>query len=401
MVLVVLVLVAGGAVAVSTGVVDLRGESTAAETPTPTETPDVTPTPTPAPTLTPTPTSTPTPTPTPTPADEGEEYDVEFPGAATITVYGRTLTPIESGTLTIYDEDESAVAEFDLTKRHINTVDELTPEKNYTAEVTEAGAGNIWPDTRKTFDPGKVDDLEIEASFWFNDAETYRYQVREIAPPDINEDGEPVEPTPRVYALGKRGDDGNAYLELSNFYREELPPHPSLTGPGKFLKVNWDSYYLKGSGTDGWIEFDHMWYDPEGSPLHILVKEGLSEFDGQFDRTFLGTWEINDEAIHPKLTEPRNESLSDTLNHTTPPEAINGTEAHVYRLNVELGHRWQDDYEYEDLLVWVDPDTGYVLRVYSEMKLLNGELQESRLVIDFYDHGDVEINPHDYQPWDD
>lgn len=376
-VLVVSALVVGGAVAVTTGFVDLGGhESTPTPTPeapsdeTPAETGTPEPTPTEVSTATPESTSTPTP-------DDG----VHDENAINVAVYKHNdSNSVESGKLTIYDESGSVVDEFDLDRRPANTFDGLTPDRNYTAEVSEVGAGNIWPDVSRSFDPGETDSLDIVTGFDFAAADSYRYQLRHIRHSDV-EDGDVVENPTRWLSKGKY-DDESVYLRFGSYDRWNSP-----AGPIQMIDIDNKQFY-NSQPTNGWVESDHLTYNPLRMPEHYPVQKSLDKYDHRLERTFVGTRTLDDSTVPEPLTE-RDRSL---------PDEINGTEAHVYELTFDGYSEWTDlDYEYNAATVYVDPDTGYVLRWSSHESLLgNVGMVECRMIIDFYDHDAVQVDPDEY-----
>jgi|GEM_PF-6932622 len=410
-VLLVLALAGGGALAVSLGYVDWNDddENDSTGTPEPTATPDSTATPTSDSTTTQEPTPTPEPSPDPTPTPEPTpEYEASSPSVVTVYAYKHNESQeLNSGNLTIYDDDGSVVdqADFDRIPRHSAT--ELEPGENYTAHISEVGRGDRWPDVAETFDPGEVDDLEIvTADIEFQGTDTYRYQQR-IVYGEYVEDGEiTANQSELVEDLGVSHTEG--FTESGNFSHDQnllSDTHSPV------VKINDEVYsQFRWLLDKPWIDMSSIELHPEHRPEHIPTRESLDEFESRHERTYLRTKELNDSDVPKQL---RYDSI---------PESVNGTEVHVFEITFD-GHSeyaeeemepYQDgtpQYDFEDsnARVYVDSETGHVLKWYSEQRFgmgmwntyPNPGMVDNIVVIHFYDHNEegLDVDPDEYPPF--
>lgn len=406
-VLLVLALAGGGVLAVSTGYVDWGSEtgSDSTETPEPTATSDSTPTATPEPTPEPTPTATQEPTPTPEPTPE---YEANSPSVVTVYAYKHNESQeLNSGNLTIYDDEGTVVDRADLDRIPRHSATELEPGENYTVHISEVGRGDRWPDARETFDPGEVDDVEIvTADIEFQGTDTYRYQQR-IVYGEYVEDGEiTANQSELVEELGVSHTEG--FTESGNFSHDQnllSDTHSPVVSIDDEIYAQ--HLWLVGNP---WIDRSSTELHPVHRPEHIPTRESLSEFESRHERTYLGTKELNDSTLPGQL---RYESV---------PERINGTEVHVFEVAFDghseyaeedmepyQGGSPQYDFEGSNARVYVDSGTGYILKWYSEQRFgmgmwhtyPNPGMLDNVVVIHFYDHDDesLDVDPDEYPPF--
>jgi hypothetical protein len=354
-------------------------ESTATQTQTPESTQTATATETATETQTATPTQTPTETPTQTPTDTPTETpDGSAEDAVRLSFYYRnTSTPLESGDVTMFDGDGYALSrEFDFSENNTFVLENLNPNATYKLELSGfRNHGELFPDETVEFTPRFNNHVNITAGVDFQGSDSHKFWLRTVEAEHMDEE----DPT-RHHARG-RYDNGDNYHEWREYY-----DWAKDQGRLKYLEIDGERF-ANDFSTDGWIEVDYLEENPRFRAEFFPAQKGLDAYD-QNQLTFQGVETLDDSDVWNVLKTGKIDY--GYRNHTSLPEAINGTEVYVYSLGFsgtveETGNTY--NFSADNVTVYVHPETGYILRIKSSERFYGkyGN-HEARLVIDFYAH---------------
>jgi len=290
-----------------------------------------------------------------TPEPGGNETTESDSFEATVWLVEEGGETADSGFLRITNESGDVVIRQELSQQSTYTFSGLDPDQTYTVETSDVQDGQ-YPPEEQTVNPASVDTVNLVAGYEFQGADSYELDYERLErPDDMNID----ESTPRLYSGYGQFDDGNM---LVGYVSANDPNHNFVTeGRGNFVEtLVWENETYYDSPADGWDweEDDSEWEPPEYIPV-TLAYEGIDT--ATWGHTYEGT------------------------------ETIDGETLDVYEVQVRPNER--------NATVYVDPDTGYLMRWESETFFIApaGELTGAEWEIDFYNHDDAPLEADDIE----
>lgn len=365
-----------------------------------------TPTPEPTETGTPTPESTPTPEPTATPTPENESEsgnpnvapDVSNPTGATLRTYAHNESwVLTEGQIRVYDDEGLRVERITFSDSSVHALQGLEPGTNYTVLLDETPWVDMEPTV--TFDPGQTDEVKIFQLPHFHSTEKFKWRAKFAHGGYMNEEFEVIDKS-KLVNKEEQGvwngtyDNGNFDMVLEQLwiYRNDG------FDENQYISFN-DNLFLNGwNGST--VEYNNeIAFTPTEMPSFKVVRQNLVT-TSNLNIEYIETRELNS-SLTPDYLQIQNWSI---------PEATNGSEVHVFDVQMAGNSEWAGGSytinEDHDARIYVDTETGDILRWVAKVRLTNGAgtfdfntpLTKSHIIIDFYNHGNesIDLDPNDY-----